>query len=369
MRILYCSQVYWPQIGGMELLALRLLPSLQQHGHEFLVVAGPDPAGGTEVTEVLGIPVHRFDFHRTLWKRDLTGIARIRGALGRIRHSFRPQLLHQQVPGFDAWFHLQAAGVPRLLTLHTTLADHRAEADTFVGQLLRSADWITAVSRSTLDDAARLLPEVLERSSVLYSGLPPPPVAPGPLRLAPPRILGLGRMVPEKGFDVAVQAFGSVLQRRPDARMILAGDGPARPELQRLTARLGLTDSVELRGWVQPEAVPALLNEAGVVVVPSRWREPFPLTAIEAAQMGRPVVASRTGGLPESVVDGRTGVLVEPDDPAALAEALLALLEHPEQTVRMGQAARARALDLYALQRCTDAYDQLYRRLGGECDV
>ena len=100
-----------------------------------------------------------------------------------------------------------------------------------------------------------------------------------------------------------------------------------------------------------------------MVVVPSRGWEAMPLVALETAFMARPVVASRDAGLPEVVVHDETGLLVDKDDSADLAQALVFLLENPKAAIQMGQAARQRALEVFDIQRCIDSYDSLYRNL------
>jgi len=152
-----------------------------------------------------------------------------------------------------------------------------------------------------------------------------------------------------------------VRARLPTARLIIAGDGELRGDLERRAAALGVADAVELTGWVQPCDVPALLNRASVVVVPSRC-EPFGLVALEAGQMARPVVAFRVGGLPEIVADGRTGLLVDEGNSAALAAAILRLLLNPGEAAEMGRRARERAKTFSAV-RYADAFVALYRRL------
>ena len=87
------------------------------------------------------------------------------------------------------------------------------------------------------------------------------------------------------------------------------------------------------------------------------------MVALEAAQMARPIVATPVGGLPESVVHQQTGLLVEPEDSVALAEAIAFLLSHPDIARQMGQAGRSRALDIFSLENFVDSYDRLYRRL------
>jgi glycosyltransferase involved in cell wall biosynthesis len=108
--------------------------------------------------------------------------------------------------------------------------------------------------------------------------------------------------------------------------------------------------------------VMSLINTATVVILPSR-REGLPNTAIQAAMMGRPIVATNVSGLPEVVLDQQTGLLVKKDDNSALAEAIAFLLDHPEVAIEMGRAARRRAKELFSWQNCVTSYNALYQRL------
>ena len=102
------------------------------------------------------------------------------------------------------------------------------------------------------------------------------------------------------------------------------------------------------------------MNEATFVVMPSRWEEAFGLVALEAALMERPVIATRVGGLPEIVVDGVTGILVEKENSEELASAISRLLKNPEEAIKMGRAARVRAEAMFTLEHHIDAYESLY---------
>jgi glycogen(starch) synthase len=119
---------------------------------------------------------------------------------------------------------------------------------------------------------------------------------------------------------------------------------------------------VRFLGAVPPADVPAVINSATLVLMPSR-REGLPLVAIEAAFMGRPVVAVRRSGLPEVVVDGETGLLAAPEDVEGLAAAALAVLEDPPRGRRMGRAARRRAGERFSIAQCAARFDELYRAL------
>jgi glycosyltransferase involved in cell wall biosynthesis len=125
---------------------------------------------------------------------------------------------------------------------------------------------------------------------------------------------------------------------------------------------MGLRGDVDFTGLVDAEKVPELLNRATIVIMPSR-REPFGLVALQAAQMARPIVAARVGGLPEVVVHNRTGLLVEKDNSAAIAEGVEYLLNNTESAALMGRCARERARRMFNMERHAEAYHDLYRRL------
>jgi glycogen(starch) synthase len=270
----------------------------------------------------------------------------------------------------DVMFHLMTAHVhpaPTLCTVHGAFFQGTLEPDTAYGRVLRSADWVTACSAHTLAETRRLVPEITARSSVVRNGLEMPDLAPAPLTANEPRLLCVGRIgtVDEKGFDVAIAAMPAVLERFPSARLTIAGDGQARPALERLARAAGVDAHVDFVGWVHPDRVLGLMNESTVVLMPSRVAEGFGLVALQAAQMARPVVASRDGGVAEVVVHGETGVLVEPDDPDALAEAITGLLADPMRAARFGSAGRRRAESELGWERLVDAYDALLRRFDG----
>lgn len=172
----------------------------------------------------------------------------------------------------------------------------------------------------------------------------------------------LGRLAHQKGFDLALSALAAINGRFPDIRMIIAGGGPDRPQLERQAAELGLKDVVEFIGWVAPDKVPGLINTATIVLMPSRW-EGLPSVALQASMMARPVVATPVGGLSEVIIHLETGLMVAPEDPAGLAKAIAFLLDHPELAVAMGHAGRRRVQHVFSWQRCVDAYDALYRKL------
>jgi glycogen(starch) synthase len=354
-------------IGGIEILATKLLPALQERGYEFIVVtcqSGPERVGKRKFR---GIPVYHFPF----WKshNNVKELMAIRQQVAQLKRTFAPHLIHKNAIGVGDFFHLTTANAhpaPLLITLHNDLRFRSLDSETSVRRVLQTANWVNSVSNAALKQAQHLLPEISSRSSVIYNGLEVPPVTPTPLPTEAPRVLCLGRLHTQKGFDLALRAFTSVVDRFPHARLILAGDGPERPALEQLTAQLGLRNVVDFLGWVLPEQVPALINTATVVLMPSRW-EGLPLVALQAAYMARPVVAARVGGLPEVVAHHRTGLVVESENRDAFAQAITVLLNDTTTATRMGQAARIRVQKTFSWEHCVDAYDTLYTELITNC--
>ena len=173
----------------------------------------------------------------------------------------------------------------------------------------------------------------------------------------------MGRIERDKGFDIALRAFVRLRQRFPAARLTIAGDGSERRPLESLATQLGLDARAIFVGRLERDEIAPMINSATLVLVPSRYREPFALVALEAAQMARPVVATRWGGLVESVADGESGILVENEDVAAFADAMEFLIDNPDKARSMGARGRERARELFSLERCVSEYEALYQQL------
>ncbi|MEB3258929.1 MAG: glycosyltransferase family 4 protein [Cyanobacteriota bacterium] len=368
MKVLYWTQRFWPHIGGVEVHASRFLPEMVRRGHEFRVITSPGGRDLPPFQEVEGIPVHRFRFEEAFQKKDPGLMAHLRREVGALKQSFQPDLVHLHLTDPSVIFHLMTRHLhpcPTLLSLRVSLEGDLQRPDSLMVRSLTAADWITGNTVSVLGTVHQQLPDTLARSSVILNALDPPASAPPPLPWDPPVLLLLGRLVPEKGCDVALRALPAIVPHHPGLQVIVAGDGPSRPELQAIAQELGLGDRVRFLGWVDPQAVPGLINTATLVVVPSRWMEAFGIVALQAAQQARPVVASRVGGLPEVVLHDETGLLVEREDPEGLARAVLRLLADPELTRRLGEEGRRRAAEQFSWTAHLDDFCKLYGQLAG----
>lgn len=162
-----------------------------------------------------------------------------------------------------------------------------------------------------------------------------------------PLVVCVSRLVPRKGADVLVEAWPRVRARVPRAHLLLAGEGPMAPRLRRQITRLGVGDAVTLGGLVGPGELPAVHAAADVFAMPCRTRlagldvEGLGIVYLEAQATGTPVVAGRSGGAPESVLDGETGLVVDGTSPASVGDAVSLLLTAPDRGVAMGRAGRA----------------------------
>jgi glycosyltransferase involved in cell wall biosynthesis len=170
-------------------------------------------------------------------------------------------------------------------------------------------------------------------------------------------IVTIANLRQEKAHEVLIDAAGRLIAQHADLRFVIVGDGPRRAELESLVTARGLQQHVVFTG--HREDVPALLAEADLFVLPSR-SEAFPNAAIEAMAAGVPVVATAVGGLLDLIDANRTGVLVPPDDPSSLANAIAALVSAPDRAAALGAAARDAVARAYSFDRMVDAFESLY---------
>jgi glycosyltransferase involved in cell wall biosynthesis len=359
--------LFWPYVGGVEVAASRLLPALQQRGYEFEVVTSRGSLALPDEDLFENIPIHRFDFYTALAERRPAQILAINRRLSQVKQAYKPDLVHINFTDPSVFFHLRTAAAhpaPLLVSFRIAVgAGATAGEQSLLRQVLQSADWVLANSGAILGDLRGLEPGLAARSSIMYECEDLPDLAPAPLPFEQPVLLCLGRVVEDKGFDVAVEAFARLPRRFSEARLVIAGDGPARPALEQQAARLGVAQRVQFAGWIAPEQVPALINTATLILMPSRWREAFGKVAVEGGQMARPVIAARVGGLPEIVLHGQTGLLFDREDSQGLAEAIAYLLDQPALAERLGRAAREWVQAAFGWAGYLDAHDEIYRRL------
>ncbi|UCH01929.1 MAG: glycosyltransferase family 4 protein [Candidatus Bathyarchaeota archaeon] len=171
------------------------------------------------------------------------------------------------------------------------------------------------------------------------------------LGLSGPVVLYLGRISTEKGLPYLLYAFPSILKAIPNAKLVIIGQGPETQKLTALSRQLNIDQSVIMPGPIDHSKIQEAFALAEVFVLPSiptaSWREQFGYVLIEGMSCGKPVVASRTGAIPEIVDEGITGLLVKPKDVIELSQAILSLLLNPSKAKEMGANARKKAEEIY----------------------
>jgi phosphatidylinositol alpha-1,6-mannosyltransferase len=165
-------------------------------------------------------------------------------------------------------------------------------------------------------------------------------------------ILTVARLVRRKGIKYLIEAMPRVLRSLPDTVLLVVGDGPEKPRLEEEARILGLASRVSFLGKVPEQKLIAFYQASDVFVLPAivdseMNTEGLGVVLLEAMSMGKPVVASGVGGIPEAVVNGETGLLVKPQDPNDLADAIIRLLGNSELSRKMGDNGRQRVKEVF----------------------
>lgn len=300
-----------------------------------------------------GVKVKSVPFRGLSLPYNLVEVSRQFGRLVKFIRSEGPDIVHGLL--FHAYtlgtFAAKVARVPIVIASRRSLGHFKgSKPHTVIAERIanRMTDLIVANSEAVKKDVVHQENVEPSKVRVIYNGVDPAlydvpadPVFKASLRI-PERAMVVGviaNLIHYKGHRFFLQACEEVKGRIPEARFLLIGDGPLRGELERLAKELHLEEEVLFLGTRRD--IPQLLSLMDVAVLPS-LEEGFPNAVLEAMAAARPVVASRVGGVPEAVIHGETGLLVPPEEPGALAEAILELLDHPNRAITMGQAARLR---------------------------
>jgi glycosyltransferase involved in cell wall biosynthesis len=368
MRILALNwrDIANPEAGGAEVHIHEILSRLVGWGHEATLVSAGWPGCAPEET-VDGVRVLR----RGRWYD--ANIALPLFAARHLKHVSYDVILEDinKVPFFMPIVtktpvvvvipHL--FGTTAFREANAAVASYVVFMEAFIPLVFRRNCFIV-ISSSTKEDLVRrgIGPE---RIAVVLCGLDHERYRDlGLERFAEPTIVHLGRLRRYKSVEVALRAMLIVREKLPAARLLIIGDGPHRPALEREAKRLGLERSVEFLGFMKGDELVRSLNKAHLLVNPSP-KEGWGLTVVEANACGLPVVASDRPGLRDSVRDGETGFLVPYGDERAFAERSLAILENRDLWKRLSEGARTRVREL-TWERCArETLDAVERALRG----
>ena len=353
MKILVVTNDFPPRIGGIEDYVARLLSHLSPDVS--VRVFAPDQPGALAYDRAFAHPVARWPGYPMLPTPGLTM------AIVDLLSRDRPDVL---VFGAALPLALMSRAIRRKHDVPILAFTHGAEPTAaavpggaaMMRWMSRHVTAFTAVSRWA-ERQLRLAVGPRARVAQLPSGIDDerfrPDVSGHSVReqyaLGPgPVIVCLSRLVQRKGHDQVIRALKGVAGEFPSVRLLIVGDGPDRPRLQRLALREGVSDLVVLAGAVPYEHLPACLAAGDLFAMPCRSRfrglenEGLGAVFLQAAAVGRPAIAGQSGGAPEAVLHGDTGLVVDGRSVAAVEGAILRLLRAPEEARAMGERAAAR---------------------------
>lgn len=366
--------------GGVEEHVVLLCGLLPKLGYSPIVVCSEHAALRPLYERLDALGVRRHWFEPSSGKagklRDIVQLARLFKSEG-------VKLLHMQLIFTDGGrIPLSAAalaGVPVVITHHAAPRAPQSQLSRLTRRpLLAMADEFIAVSRANRSDQISYMGLPPERLTSIHNGIVVPPQPPdrraahaellAELKLpADTKVLGAaGRLSDQKGFHWLLEAAARIRASIPNARVVLAGDGPLRQQLHEQAARLGISDIVSFLGFRKD--TPSLLAAFDLLVMPSVF-EGLPLVLLEAFAAGCPVVAHAVDGIPEVIDDGVNGFLVPAGDVSMLAQRMLDLAQNDDLRERMSAAAHQKALSGFTAERMADdtvaLYDAVVRRSRG----
>lgn len=371
MRILHLIKTLY--VGGAELHLLNLCRQLKRQGVEIAVAYLQDPIewGSSPLHsafEQSGIRIVNLGADRFY---DIRWISRLASLL----KEERPDILHTHLPRADfAGFigHLLRPSIPWVCSVHDIYSKSWSGKWTLplFSRVWRQADALIAISHAVKDWLVQEMCVPSEKVTVIHYGIEPEQFArpnfalqENPVLDSPMIVGSIGRLEWRKGHECLIRAMPTVLQEVPTASLLIAGHDPwgYGRTLQALIDQLELNGRVRIVGFQND--VSSFLQSINIFAFASR-SEGFGQVVVEAMAVGRPVVASRIPPLTEIVVDGESGLLVEPENPQAFAHAISWLLTHPEEGQRMGRLGQERVRKKFSAERMTADTVLLYRSLG-----
>jgi glycosyltransferase involved in cell wall biosynthesis len=376
MRVLLMPASYPPVLGGLQTTVHALARQLINNNHRVAVVTNHYPCTQPQHEMLEGVDVRRWllmvpnrdylqharpDLFVAACAAFPLGITR----LARLVQQFRPNVVNVHFPDaqvpFVIWLRRHFA-FRLVVSLHGDEVDrwfpdlmtHRASPKLrWLRSLLGMSDAVTACSRFMLDRAIQIEPSVASKGFVIHNGVDLQRFETTTSHIHPrPYILAFGRLTYKKGFDLLLQAYAHLPAEQRTVDLLLVGEGEQRDALLALTHQLGIEKHVRILKRAPSEEIVRLLNGCQFAVMPSR-QEPFGITALEVLAAGKPLLATRVGGIPEFVPQP-PNLLVEPSV-GALHAGLLVMLSQVGQTSNKLQVNRE-AAGKYTWQTALLAY-------------
>lgn len=359
-------------------------------GRRLAMVSRPANTTGTEGIQYIGIPWTRAESwfyklkEKVTWKNPLRYIAKMQNVasyairVAREVRDFDLIYIHNE-PNIILFLN-KKAGQKIVLHMHNDHLSARAFRPLYRRAIAR-ADKIICVSDCIRQRAISCFPEYTDKFVVVMNSTDPDSFRPygeiavkqlnGIISFDPTcqYILYVGRLTEVKGVHVLIEAFRQINARIPSTRLIIAGSsffsGAAKTAYEQKLVKLAgkVSESIVFTGFLPHDKLRYLYSAADIVVCPSVWEEPFGLVIIEAMSSGTSVVASRVGGIPEVITNGEDGVLVTPNSPDELTNAVCNLLDHPAQKTAMELCGRKKILEAFTWERLVREIESEFKTL------
>lgn len=346
--------------GGLERMVTSLAGALENRHHQWVCCLRDTGVQAAAVPT--SVPLINLKARPNDWS--------LIGRLRRLMKTIRPDIVHTH--NWSAWPEptVAAAMIPAVKTVqtfHGFIEPMPLRRRLAAKVLARMTNALTAVSASLAREAARFCGVRVDRFQVIHNGVDcdhfqigPPGKSAAPSRRRGPVTTwcaSVGSLTPAKDPEVLLKA---VRRLPPDIGVMWIGDGVLSRKMQRAAHKLRIADRVRWVGY-RPDVKP-WIQQADIIVSSSR-SEALPLSLLEAMSMGKPVVATHVGGVPEVITNGYDGMTVPPENPTALAVAIRSLASDPKRRTLFGQRARQRITTSFSLETMADRYEALYDQL------
>lgn len=356
-------------IAGSENHLLTLLPQLKKYGYDttMLVLADSEdrPESFIEQMQAVGIPTYRISMGG-----DIDPLLVFQITYYLIPNYF--DLIHTHLFHADIYGSLAAllAGIPAIIsTKHGFNPWRNQKIYGFLDRLAASqqqqiitvskaiGEWLVKTEKLPAKKM-RAIPNAIEIEDIQAITKYPKEL----VNLSKPIIGTVSRLLHQKGIHVLLDAFAKCLKQHPQASLVIVGDGLYRNQLEEQARTLGIAENTHFLGYLQQPRLSAVVSEFDIFAFPT-FGEGFGLVLLEAMAVSKPVVASNVMAIPEIVIDGQTGLLVQPDNADALGQGLLKLIENPSLCQQFGSAGRQRleqefTVDLM-VQKTIAVYDEV----------
>jgi glycosyltransferase involved in cell wall biosynthesis len=368
IKVLYVSEA--PIYGGAERYLITLAEGIDRSLFDIeMAISDQAPPQLQQALKDLCIPT--ITLAPIQGKTDIQAIMRHMACF----KARGPQIVHfnlsNPLHGQYAMLAARMAKVPsKIATLHlpprSTTPTRRGRF--FERQTICRLDKLIAVCNSSRTLCVKHFGIHNDHTDVVYNGIDTiafdkdlstlPPVT---LKRENEILLGtVGRLSAQKGFDILLQAMPEVLAQHPHVRLAIAGEGPEESKLKAQCKSLGIENQVDFLGMRAD--IPALLKAFDLFVLPSRY-ESFPISILEVMAASKPIVSTQVDGIPESVLEGQTGLLVPPENTQALAKAIIFLLNDPALCAHLSTQARIRVESCFSLKHMVQNTQNIYHQL------